>query len=185
VTSGGRARGSCYQTASLSRGRPRRDTPHAAPKNKRLRSMNSSPRSSLGRLPEDFEGTNSQRPAVLRRQVRAIPRVAERFPPPPKRPGDRRRVPVLAVRVDVLSLRFRLTRSRISRSARPSIDRQAAPSVTQWMSATTLFRRQRAELAVIERQLVLDAPNTLEVPLRDVPSSHRSEVEEGPAIGGR
>src|SRR5258708_1307380 len=47
-----------------------------------------------------------------------------------------------------------------------------------------LFGGHRAQLAVIESQLVLDCSENSEVPLRDVGLGNRAKVEKGPFIGG-
>src|SRR5581483_1090510 len=99
---------------------------------------------------------------------------------------NRSRVAVLAVRHHVLRLGFRLhpVEDLLDRHARPSIV-EAAPRSDAVDVRGDRFRGQRAELAVVEPQLVLDGAEYLEVPPRDVGLRHGAEVQQRPPVRGR
>src|SRR5205807_9989496 len=60
---------------------------------------------------------------------------------------------------------------------------QPAPTRDAVDVGDNVFRGQRAQLAVVERHLVLHRPENLEIPLRDVRLRYRAEMQERPAVG--
>src|SRR5437868_8823537 len=95
-------------------------------------------------------------------------------------------VPVLAVRRHVpgLGLWPHLLEDVSNRHAGPTVA-QPAPSGDAVDVRDDILRRQRAELAIVERQLILDRAEDLQAPLRDVCLGYRPEVEERPAVRRR
>ena len=122
---------------------------------------------------------------MIGREVLTVPRIAQEvFIALQDADRDRRRVAIFAVRGDVLGFGLRLDaiQDLAYRHAGPRVA-QPAPTCDAVDVRHHVLRRQRAKLAVVERQLMLDRAEHLEVPLRDVRGRYRSEMQEGPAVG--
>ena len=95
------------------------------------------------------------------------------------------RVAVLAVRHHVVRLGQRLDPAQdlLNGDAGPAIA-EAAPAGDTVDVRHHVFRRQRAQLAVVELERVADGAENAQIPLREVRLGDRSEMQERPTVGG-
>src|SRR5690348_8180947 len=100
--------------------------------------------------------------------------------------GHGGRVAILAMRGHVprLGLRLHALEDRPDRHTGPAIA-EPAPARDAVDVGDDVDRWERADLAVVELERILDRPEDVEIPARDVRLGHRPKVQKRPAIRGR